>query len=452
MLVFPLLSVIIIQNNLLKFKIFFNYSLPPMIDINENIYNKHLARNEPKFKLWRSAGLLLTYKCNCSCEFCYYHCGPDKGGLMPVNMAISAWQSLKNLAGDNAKIHLTGGEAFLYWEHLEQILIEAQKQNLGKVDLIETNGFWATDEKIIHSRIKRLDELGMNKLKISVDPFHQEFVDIEIVRRLAQAAKEILGDERVLVRWEKYFDNPVDMKKISDAARMQEYIKAIEEYPCRFNGRAAGKLAEAVSSKLSCRGHLALESRASRVEGVLSALSANIQDSSSKRGHDARDTEHCKSAFLGAKGVHIDPYGNVFSGTCSGIIVGNINNTIDSDGWHPHPDSFYQDGDGSSCSRSVAAGKLKSNHPQAELEDATQSKRMQSSLEEIWKNFVPDQNEIINTLFNEGPYGLLEKAERLGYQKLPSYAAKCHLCTHIRQFLFNKGINQSTLRPAECYL
>ncbi len=367
-----------------------------MIDINENIYNKHLVRNEPKFKLWRSAGLLLTYKCNCSCEFCYYHCGPDKGGLMPLDMAIGAWQSLKNLAGENAKVHLTGGEAFLYWEHLEQILIEAQKQNLGKVDLIETNGFWATDEKIIHSRIKRLNELGMNRLKISVDPFHQEFVDIEIVRRLAQAAKEILGDERVLVRWEKYLDNPVDMKKISDVARMQEYIKAIEEYPCRFNGRAAGKLAE-----FSCRGHLALESRASRVEGVLSALSANIQDSSSKRGQDARNTEHCKSAFLGAKGVHIDPYGNVFSGTCSGIIVGNI---------------------------------------------------MQSSLEEIWKNFVPDQNEIINTLFNEGPYGLLEKAERLGYQKLPSYASKCHLCTHIRQFLFNKGINQSTLRPAECYL
>ncbi len=92
---------------------------------------------------------------------------------------------IKNLAGEKAKIHLTGGEAFLYWEHLEQILIEAQKQKMGKVDLIETNGFWATDDKVTRSRIKRLDELGMHKLKVSVDPFHQEYVDIEIVRRLA---------------------------------------------------------------------------------------------------------------------------------------------------------------------------------------------------------------------------------------------------------------------------
>ena len=292
---------------------------------------------------------------------------------MPVDMAISAWQSLKILAGENARIHLTGGEAFLYWEHLEHILKEAQKQNLGKVDLIETNGYWATDNKIAHSRIKRLDELGMQRLKISVDPFHQEYVDIEPVRKLASAAKEILGPERVLVRWEEYLDNPIEMQNVPPAARMQEYIKAIKEYPCRFTGRAAGKLAEAVASKPA-------ETFASKT---------------------------CKSSFLGAKGVHIDPSGNVFSGTCSGIIIGNVN--------------------------------TKETHSRASL------------LEEIWKNFTPEQKEIINTLFNEGPYGLLKKAESLGYHKLPFYAAKCHLCTHIRQLLFNKSIEKTTIGPQECY-
>ncbi|MBN1974776.1 MAG: radical SAM protein [Sedimentisphaerales bacterium] len=383
-----------------------------MTELYENAYNKTLSRNEPKFKLWNNAGLLLTYKCNCSCEFCYYHCGPDKGGLMPIDMAIGAWQSLKILAGENAKVHLTGGEVFLYWEHLEQILIEAQKQKMGKIDLIETNGFWATDDNITRDRLIRLNELGMYRLKISVDPFHQEYVDIEIVRRLAAISKEILGNERVLVRWEKYLDNSIDMKNISPAARMDAYIKAIEDYPCRFTGRAADKLAEAVACKPA----------------------------------ESFTSENCKSSFLGAKGVHIDPFGNVFSGTCSGIIVGNVNqtsnNVIANEGWHPHPDSFYQDGD----------GKLNPCHPQATLEDATQSSRKQSSLEEIWKNFTPENNEIINTLFNSGPFGLLEKAEKLGYKKLPSYAAKCHLCTHIRQFMFNKGFDKSTLGPAECYV
>ena len=337
-----------------------------MTELSENIYNSRLKRSEPKFKLWRSAGLLLTYKCNCACEFCYYNCSPDKGGLMPVEMVISAWQSLKVLAGDNAKIHLTGGEAFLYWDHLQEILKEGQKQNLGKVDLIETNGFWATDEKIINQRIKRLDELGMHRFKISTDPFHQEYVDAEPLKRLAELAEEILDPERVLVRWEKYLDNPIKMKELSEAERNQQYISALNDYPCRFTGRAAGRLAELVASK--------------PVETFAAA--------------------NCKDSFLSAKGVHIDPFGNIFSGTCSGIIIGNIS---------------------------------------------------QTPLEEIWKQSNPSRNGIIGTLFNSGPFGLLEEAEKSGYKKRDFYASKCHLCTDIRQFLFDKGLEKSVIGPAECY-
>ena len=350
-----------------------------MIALSENIYNSLVKRNEAKFKLWRSAGLLLTYKCNCACEFCYYNCNPNKGGLMPVDTFINAWKSLKILAGDNAKIHITGGEAFLYWDHLQEILEQAKKQNLGKVDLIETNGFWATSDKIIKQRLKRLDELGMYRFKISTDPFHQEYIDIELVRRLAQTAIEILGSQRVLVRWRKYLEKPIEMKdtrssqrnaasqsRIPLAEHRQRYINAMNDYPCRFTGRAAGTLAELVAS-------IPVE--------TLTAMS-------------------CKSDFLGAKGVHIDPYGNVFSGTCSGIILGNIN---------------------------------------------------QIPLEGIWKQFHPERNEFINVLFNSGPFGLLEKAEKSGYKKRQAYAGKCHLCTSIRQFLFEKGLEKSTIGPADCY-
>jgi len=337
-----------------------------MIELSENIYNSRTKRSEPKFKLWRSAGLMLTYKCNCACEFCYYNCSPDKGGLMPVDTAISAWQSLKVLAGDNAKIHFTGGEPFLYWDRLQEVLDQAQKQNLGKVDLIETNGFWATSEKIVTQRLKKLNELGMNRFKVSTDPFHQQFVDIEPVRRLADIAVEILGPERVLVRWQKYLDNPTDMKNLSPAELERQYINAIKDYPCRFTGRAAGRLAELVTSK-------SIES--------LAAM-------------------NCKSDFLGAKGVHIDPFGNVFSGTCSGIIVGNINH---------------------------------------------------SPLDDIWKQFDPRSSGLIGTLFNKGPCGLLDEVEKQGYERAEFYAGKCHLCTSIRQFFFNSGLEKSVIGPAECY-
>ena len=72
--------------------------------------NAKLRRDEPKFKRWRSVGLILTYKCNCACEYCYYACDPGKAGLMPVDMAIETWEAVIRLAEDHARIHLTGGE------------------------------------------------------------------------------------------------------------------------------------------------------------------------------------------------------------------------------------------------------------------------------------------------------------------------------------------------------
>lgn len=356
--------------------------------LSRNNYNKQAGRDEPKFKIWRNAGFLLTYKCNAKCEFCYYNCSPEQGpalrsaakngGLMPVDMAINAWRSLKELAGDGAKIHITGGEPFLYWEHLVEILREAKKNNLGpachgeahqrsRVDMIETNGFWATDENIIKDRMKILDELGLSRLKISCDPFHQEYVDIELVRRLAKTAKEVIGRDRVLVRWEKYLDKPVEMKNITADERNKFYVEALKDYPCRFTGRAAGKIAELVASQ--------------KVEQIAA--------------------RNCSNAFLDAKGVHIDPYGNIFSGTCSGIIVGNI------------------------------------------------AKR---PLAEIWKNWQPSNDKIIETLFNSGPGGLLDEAIKAGYKPAKLYASKCHLCTSIRRFFFDKGLYKTVLGPAECYL
>jgi MoaA/NifB/PqqE/SkfB family radical SAM enzyme len=392
--------------------------------LSENSYNRGLTRDEPKFKLWRSAGLMLTYRCNAACEFCYYHCGPDKGGLMPVETCLAAWRSLRVLAADVAKVHLTGGEPFLYWDHLVEILRKGNERGLGAVDLVETNGFWAADDGLVAERLNALTALGVQRLKISVDPFHQEYVNIEPARRLATAAKSILGPDRVLVRWEKYLRAegvPASrLAGLSAAVREQEvrateeqardglaaykgetgtpiahpggwgptprlraqtYVAAYRDYPFRFTGRAAGRLAELILD-----------------DGLL------IEEGGSGPAADHRSSiinRPCLPDFLGAKGIHIDPYGNVFSGTCSGIILGNVH---------------------------------------------------QTPLEELWKNFHPSQIELVRILCETGPGGLLHKAKSLGYVELPAYADKCHLCTNLRQFLFEQGLDTSVIGPADCYM
>lgn len=337
-----------------------------MLDLSDNVSNEGLARNEPKFKLWRSAGLMLTYKCSASCEFCYYHCTPEKGGLMSVEIAIAAWRSLKIIAGNAAKIHLTGGEPFLYWDRLVEILTEGRRQDLGPVDLVETNGSWATSESLVEARLSMLRDLGVRRLKVSADPFHQEYVDIERVRRVVSTAKRVFGPDRVLVRWEEYLsDDNIGwhrQAKLADGECMATY----HDHPFRFTGRAADRLGNLLASK--------------PVE-----VFANV---------------NCLGDFLGAKGVHIDPHGNVFSGTCSGIIVGN-------------------------------------------LKDA--------SLDELWKQFDPHADTFVGTLCREGPYGSLKRAISLGYQPLGAYADKCHLCTNIRQFLLERGQEASAIGPRDCY-
>jgi MoaA/NifB/PqqE/SkfB family radical SAM enzyme len=337
-----------------------------MKKLSENIYNSSKTKDKPKFKLFKSAGFMLTYKCNCSCEFCYYNCNSNQPGLIDPEIIVEGYKSLKNIAGESAKIHLTGGEAFLFWDRLVEIFQQLKKANLGSVDMLETNAFWATDEKEIRSRLKTLDNSGLNILKISCDPFHQEYVDIEPVRLLTKIAEEMLGLSRVMVRWRKYLDNPIEMKGKSQQEKNANYIDTLKDYPCRFNGRAAGSLAKLFADK--------------PIE---------------KLAHF-----NCLKNFLSAKSVHIDPFGNVFNGMCSGIIIGNLN---------------------------------------------------QQSLEDIWLNFDPAKNEIINILCKSGPVGLLEKAKEQGFIPAELYAGKCHLCTNICQFFFNKGICGTTIGPAPCY-
>lgn len=309
---------------------------------------------------------MLTYECPAACEFCYYRCSPSQKGVMSVDTAMKVWEGLRELAGEAASIHITGGEPFLYFERMVEILGEGKRRGLGLVDQIETNAYWADSRENILSVLKKLDSLGMRLLKISCDPFHQEHIDIEKVRRLAETARETLGKDRVLVRWEKYEQNPVETGGLSWKERAEHYKVSLAEFPCRFTGRAAERLAELVAAKTV----------------------------------DFLGDSNCSGAFLGAKGIHIDPYGNVFSGTCSGVVIGNINDR---------------------------------------------------TLAQMWRQFDPPNTEVIGPLFKGGPAELLRAAAEKGFEVGKHYAGKCHLCSQIRKFFFDKSLFAAIIGPVQCY-
>lgn len=285
---------------------------------------------------------------------------------MSVETAIHAWEGLHRLAGAQTRIHLTGGEPFLFFDRMAEIVQEAHRLGLTPIESIETNGGWATDEVIIRDRIDFLNRHGMDRLKISWDPFHAEFIDIQTVRRLVDIAREMLGNPRVLVRWEPYLHRSIEPQSCNPHIVSRELSTTVAEYPIRFTGRAGGDLAN----------------------GFASSTVGELQ------------SHRCLETFLSAKGVHIDPFGNLFSGLCSGIIIGNVD---------------------------------------------------QENLDDIWKRFDPNRSDLIGLLCHEGPCGLLPDALAQGYLPRPLYAGKCHLCTHLRQFFFDKGRDWSIIGPSDCY-
>jgi organic radical activating enzyme len=305
---------------------------------------------------------------------------------MSIENAIAAWQGLIRIAGAQAKIHITGGEPFLYWEHIQQLLSTADKLNLGPADIIETNGYWAENRTEITEKLNFLRRLNVRRFKISYDPFHAEFVDYNKVKLLYEIACEVFGEDRVLFRWLQYLKEPPQLARVSSFAssfakatedekatedksedrKFNLFLESYKQYPFRFTGRAAGKLAQAIADK--------------EVEQI--------------------SQENCKKAFLDSKSIHIDPYGNVFNGVCSGIIIGNIEET---------------------------------------------------PLDELWQKFNPAQGEFLKVLFKNGPAGLEENATKSEYKKRRYYTNKCHLCSDLRQFFFDKGQWRQIIGPNSCY-
>lgn len=326
----------------------------------------------PALAVWEFAGLLVTYWCNARCAFCYVYSGPDRGGDMPISGAVELWAGLDRLAaahGRTMRIHLAGGEPFRDWPRLAGIVRAARDAGLTPLEKIETNAFWATSDGLTRSRLELLAALGLERLLISADVYHQEFVPLERVLRCVRIARQVLGRGRVRVRWWEFLKDPTIVRRAAPAQREAAYRAALERHKDRLTGRAA----DALGPLLPCRPAAAFAG------------------------------DHCVEPVLHSRHVHVDAYGNVFPGVCSGIILANA---------------------------------------------------ARRPLDEVWRDVAANwrQNPVVDAVAAGGSYELMRRAAAFGYVERPGgYANKCHLCTHVRQFLFDRGIWPAAVGPAECY-
>jgi MoaA/NifB/PqqE/SkfB family radical SAM enzyme len=324
---------------------------------------------------WEFAGLFVTYWCNARCAFCYLHSGPDQAGRMTPAQAVRYWQGLSRVAdraNKTIRIHLSGGEPFGDWDNLLAIARTAHDAGLaanGSFEKVETNAYWADSEATVRDRLRALDACGMQMLVVSADVYHQQFVPPERVRRCVEVAREVLGEERVRVRWWDYYHRAIASPAPNDADRDTAFRQALAEHRDRLTGRAADGLPKYLD----------------------------------RRPAESFADEHCTRAILRSRHVHVDPAGWVFPGVCTGIVLGN-----------------------------------------AEREPI---EAIWTRLSQGWADDV-----FLADLVHGGPYRLFQRAQALGYRpSAEGYASKCHLCTHVRQFLFECGQCRDRVGPAACY-
>ena len=248
------------------------------------------GRRRMPVKYWSFAGLLLTYRCNARCASCYVCAGPADGPDMDVQAGLEYWSSLQAACPHGCRIHIGGGEPFLCWETLLELARRARAAGLGPLEAVETNAFWATRESIVRRRLRALDEAGMRRLTISADPYHQQFVPIQRVRLAARVAEEVLGTDRVRIRWRDWAASGFDTGALAPDRREEVFARYARNGRDRITGRAADALA-----------------------GFLPRKPAR-----------AFADSPCWDRLLRSRHVHVDPAGRVCPGTCAGIVLGRI--------------------------------------------------------------------------------------------------------------------------------
>jgi len=187
---------------------------------------------------------LVTFRCPSKCEHCAYNAGPDEVGQIDLYDA-KRWLSELVDTQEFEWLTLHGGEPFLYLDEIKAILRMAKEFEIEKRGAI-TNGYWARTPLIASRILKELIGAGLNRITFSVDGFHQQYIDIGVVKVGIEAAAS-LGIDRIWV--DSYYIESLNAENIYDQLTKESLreLQGIEgiEYSLNqvdFEGRGANSL------------------------------------------------------------------------------------------------------------------------------------------------------------------------------------------------------------------
>lgn len=254
-----------------------------------------------------SGGLILSYKCSAECRHCIYACSQKWPSDWLKEEDLE--KILKNLSsyilpdiygpssvGLNSGLHFTGGEPFLNFELLCKAIEIADKLKIPSI-FVETNCFWAIDDKSTKEKLKLLKKKGLKGIMISVNPFYLEYVPFERTERAIRISLDIFGRNVMVYQLEYY--RRFKLLGLKDKIPIEEYIKLernddfLKNTEFFITGRAPYKLKDILK---------------------------NIFPQQPAKFYFK---EKCLTPFLRSWHNHFDNYCNYIPGFCAGISLGD---------------------------------------------------------------------------------------------------------------------------------
>jgi hypothetical protein len=321
-----------------------------------------------------SLGIILSYQCSNECRHCLYACSPGWEDWISDETLESLLSEISRNSRFLEGVHIAGGEPFIRPDRLLRA-VEAISAAGLPIDTVETNAFWATQEGETEETLLRMKKAGLPAVLVSVSPFHQEFIPLERADRLIRVASRVFGPGGVRV-YAEFF--------------LQQLAQADPRFPIPFEDYLETIGLEKASLDIADRYGLVPNGRAPLELGILYAR------------HSASYFEGgtCAAELTSPHHGHIDLYGNVITGLCAGLSVGDGRNL-----------------------GALASGMDLTARP------------------------------VLRRL-HEGGAGALAAfaSSEYGFREDPEgYIAKCHLCLEVRRHLVRSGAEFPELEPKGFY-
>lgn len=183
-------------------------------------------------------GILLWNTCNAKCRHCAVNSSPTEVGYMTDEQIFSLIDATFQ-DSPKPKIGLSGGEAFLYFERLCKIIRYATEK--GALVSVNTNGYWGTSLDKAIEKVQIVKSIGLKRLVVSVDDFHEEYIPREHVLNVIRACKKV------------HLEVELQYVSTKNSRRLADFLKehgdvllnvSCREIPCHPVGRASTSVKE----------------------------------------------------------------------------------------------------------------------------------------------------------------------------------------------------------------